>query len=178
MVQAGAVIIGARGGMFRPAIPESHAGEALAGDALKEFLTSYGITEEWFCSFKEKFGYPPVCLCPERQAWLNATAAAHPRVNNVGVKLLLVLTRRKKRRRLASRVVPEPPGVIDVEPAAEREEDRPGRRLRQVEPRDGKHAGGDDELREDVGVQGSAPGVPPAASGEPVIEDPQGQVED
>jgi hypothetical protein len=100
MVQAGAVIIGARGGTFRPARPESLTeGEPeLAGDALKEFLASYGITEEWFCSFKETFGYPPTCLCPERQAWINATASAHPRVNNVGVKLLLVLRRRKKRR--------------------------------------------------------------------------------
>ncbi len=66
----------------------------LLGDATKEFLESYGITEEWWKGFKEKHGYPPLCDCPERIEWLNKTAAAHPQIANIGVKLLAALKRK------------------------------------------------------------------------------------
>jgi len=64
------------------------------GDALEDFLTSYGITKEWYVEFKEKHGLPPTCNCDARQEWLNKTAAAHPVISDIGTKLLAAITRR------------------------------------------------------------------------------------
>lgn len=65
------------------------------GDALEDFLASYGITKEWYVEFKEKHGLPPNCGCASRQEWLNKTSDAHPTIANFGVKLLTALTRKK-----------------------------------------------------------------------------------
>lgn len=66
----------------------------LAGDALEELLTSYGVTKEWWMSVKEEFGLPPTCNCQSRQEWINKVSAAHPTIASVGVKLLNALTRK------------------------------------------------------------------------------------
>lgn len=64
------------------------------GDALEEFLTSYGITKEWYVEFKKEHGLPPTCNCDARQEWLNKTSDAHPTIANIGVELLSFLTRK------------------------------------------------------------------------------------
>jgi hypothetical protein len=83
-------LTGERGGVFVPA-----ASAPQAGDALEDFLTSYGLTKEWYIGFKKEHGLPPNCSCEARQEWLNKTADAHPTIANIGVKLLNALTRKK-----------------------------------------------------------------------------------
>lgn len=63
------------------------------GDALEEFLSSYGITKEWWSEFLDKHGLPP-CHCAENQEWLNEASAAHPTIARFGVKLLAALKRK------------------------------------------------------------------------------------
>lgn len=65
------------------------------GDALESFLASHGVSKEWYIEFKNKYGYPPTCDCDARKEWLNKTAAAHPTIANIGVKLLAAITRKK-----------------------------------------------------------------------------------
>lgn len=74
---------------------ESLLHEAQLGDALESFLTSHGITKEWYIDFKKEHGLPPTCDCDARQEWLNKTAAAHPTIANIGVQLLAAITRKK-----------------------------------------------------------------------------------
>jgi len=65
------------------------------GDAIESFLTSHGVTKEWYIEFKKEHGLPPTCNCDARQEWLNETSGAHPTIANIGVKLLAALTRKK-----------------------------------------------------------------------------------
>lgn len=41
------------------------------GDKMKDALTSIGITKEFYCNVKEKFGLMPECDCDDRVQWLN-----------------------------------------------------------------------------------------------------------
>lgn len=77
-----------------PAVTCRNFDQAKAGDALEELLTSYGITKEWYQGFKEKFGLPPTCDCTSKQIWLNKTSEAHPKIANIGVKILSALKRK------------------------------------------------------------------------------------
>lgn len=70
------------------------AAESSLGVVVSEFLTSYGITQEWYVDFKRKFGLPPVCDCSARKEWLDKTAEAHPTIASIGVKLLDALKRK------------------------------------------------------------------------------------
>lgn len=63
------------------------------GDAIEDFLSSYGITKEWWAEFLEKHKLPP-CRCDDNQKWINETASAHPTIANIGVELLSFLTRK------------------------------------------------------------------------------------
>lgn len=63
------------------------------GDAMENFLTSYGITKEWWNGFLSSHGLPP-CNCSANQDWLNDTSDAHPTIANIGVKLLDALKRK------------------------------------------------------------------------------------
>jgi hypothetical protein len=65
------------------------------GDTIESFLTSHGVTKEWYIEFKKEHGLPPTCNCDARQEWLNETSGAHPTIANIGVKLLAALTRKK-----------------------------------------------------------------------------------
>lgn len=64
------------------------------GDAIEDLLASYGITKEWYRSFKKEHGLPPVCDCEARQEWLNKVSAAHPQIASIGVKLLAAFRRK------------------------------------------------------------------------------------
>lgn len=75
--------------------PVAECNTIALGDALDSFLTSHGITKEWYSEFKEQFGLPPGCDCPERKEWLNKTSDAHPTIANIGVKLLAAFTRKR-----------------------------------------------------------------------------------
>ena len=66
----------------------------LAGDALEDLLTSYGITKEWYQSFKKEHGLPPICNCEARKEWMNKVSAAHPKIANLGVKIFDALKRK------------------------------------------------------------------------------------
>ena len=65
-----------------------------AGDALEDLLTSYGITKEWYQSFKKEHGLPPICNCEARKEWMNKVSAAHPKIANLGVKIFDALKRK------------------------------------------------------------------------------------
>ena len=67
------------------------------GDALEELLASHGITKEWYCDFKDKYGLLPICNCKGRQEWLNRIAASHPNIEGLSVKLLNAFTKSKSR---------------------------------------------------------------------------------
>ena len=65
-----------------------------SGDAIEELLTSYGITKEWYQSFKKEHGLPPICNCEARKEWMNKVSAAHPKIANLGVKIFDALKRK------------------------------------------------------------------------------------
>ena len=65
------------------------------GDALEDFLTSYGITKEWWTDYKAKHGLPPTCGCDSRREYLNDLAKAHPNLAKYGVMVFRALTRKK-----------------------------------------------------------------------------------
>lgn len=65
------------------------------GDALEEFLTSYGITKEWWTEYKSQHGLPPTCGCDSRREYLNDLSKAHPNLAKYGVMVFRALTRKK-----------------------------------------------------------------------------------
>jgi hypothetical protein len=68
--------------------------KALLGNKIETFLTSWGVTTEWWVSFKEKFGLPPLCNCAARKEWFNNLGESLPWAAGIGVKLLEFLTRK------------------------------------------------------------------------------------
>lgn len=64
------------------------------GDEIESFLSSYGITKEWWSDYKKRHGMPPNCNCDGRQQWLNAFGAKHPTIDNIAGKLLDWLKRK------------------------------------------------------------------------------------
>lgn len=58
------------------------------GDKVEEFLTSHGLTKEFYSHMKESIGLPPGCSCNSRQEWLNKWSERFPSVADMGGKLL------------------------------------------------------------------------------------------
>jgi hypothetical protein len=68
--------------------------ESHIGDAVEEFLTSYGVTKEWWKEYKAKHGLPPTCGCDRRREYLNELSKAHPSLASIGVKFIAALKRK------------------------------------------------------------------------------------
>lgn len=68
--------------------------KAQLGEKIETFLTSWGVTTEWWVSFKESHGLPPSCGCAARKEWFNKLGESLPWAAGIGVKLLEYLTRK------------------------------------------------------------------------------------
>lgn len=68
--------------------------KAQLGSKIEEFLTSWGVTTEWWVAFKESHGLPPSCNCAARKEWFNRIGESLPWAAGIGVKLLEYLTRK------------------------------------------------------------------------------------